>query len=97
MAEETNGGVEADPQDLVIVERGAIKQLLAAVINTLKASANLEQLNDVETTDPAKREKVQHQLTGAREGLIRGINHLIASVDELPSIKMRDAGEPKQG
>jgi hypothetical protein len=85
---ETNGPDTATPiedRDLVVVDRDALRQLLAAVTNTLRASQNLDALELPEETDSAEYEQIRETVANARSALITGVEQIAESVDELPS------------
>jgi len=88
----TNGkdSGKSKQQDLVIVDRNAIKQLLWAVINTLNASANLEQMSGHEEADQRLLDQMGRSMTSAREALVHGVQQLMVSVDELPSVQLHE-------
>ena len=78
-------------QDLVIVDRGALRQLLHAVINTLKASANLARLKEQPQLEAELVDRVGRSVDAAREGLVHGVKQLLISVDELPGVRLQDS------
>lgn len=71
--------------DLVVVDRTALKELLSAVINTLKASENIEAMPPPEEGEAGGYEEARQAIASARTGLIGGIERIVAAVDELPS------------
>jgi hypothetical protein len=77
-------GAVPDKADLVVVDRGALRELLTAVINTLQASESLESMPPAEG-DSGDFAEVRRQIASARSGLVSGIERIVAAVDELPS------------
>jgi len=82
-AGEVESAVPAEA-DLVVVDRGALKELLTAVINTLRAAESLETMPPAEG-DSGDFAEVRRKIASARSGLVSGIERIVAAVDELPS------------
>jgi len=92
---ETNGPDTETPmadRDLVVVDRDALRQLLAAVSNTLRASQNLDALELPAETDTAEYEQIRETVNNARNALITGVEQIAESVDELPSAIVEPLG-----
>lgn len=74
-----------EERDLVVVDRDALRQLLAAVTNTLRASQNLDALELPAEADTAEYEQIRETVDNARSALITGVEQIAESIDELPS------------
>ena len=74
-----------EDRDLVVVDREALRQLLAAVTNTLRASQNLDALELPEETDTTEYDQIRETVDNARNALITGVEQIAESIDELPS------------
>lgn len=71
--------------DLVVVDRTTLKELLSAVVNTLKASENIDAMLEPAEGDEGDYAEVRQAIASARAGLISGIERIAAAVDELPN------------
>jgi hypothetical protein len=80
-----NGG-----QDMVVIERSSLLQLLEAASNALQATANLEHIAEQGQLDPEEYERLSGQLKEGRTQLIQGIQQLKNTVLGLPGVEFRD-------
>ena len=70
--------------ELVIIERNALLQLLEATSNALQSTANLEEIAEQGRLDPDEYERLSEQLKDGRIKLIEGIEKLKDGVRQLP-------------
>jgi hypothetical protein len=77
-------------QDLVVIDRQALRQMLSAVLKTLRATANLEELQQGAEADPGQYALLQANLRTARDRLIDGIESMSSGVERLPSVRIHD-------
>jgi L-fucose mutarotase/ribose pyranase (RbsD/FucU family) len=84
-------------QDLVVIDRHSLKQLLTAVITALEASSNLDSAIRNHSIEDGDAEKIQGNITTARDTLIQGARQILASVDELPQVDISDIEMDEDG
>lgn len=64
--------------------------MLTAVLKALQATANLDELEESEETDPGQISLLRANMRAARDRLMAGIEQIAGSVERLPSVKLRD-------
>jgi hypothetical protein len=77
-------------QDMVVIERRSLLQLLDAASNALQATINLEQIAEQGGLAPEDYERLSGELKEGRAKLIQGIQQLKRTVERLPSRLMPD-------
>ena len=82
---QANGG-----EDMVVIERKSLLQLLEAASNALQATANLEQIAEQGQLDPEEYERLSGELQAGRSKLIQGIQRLRNTVEQLPGVEFKD-------
>jgi hypothetical protein len=75
-------------QDLVVVDRGALRQMLTAVLNTIKAAASIQEIDASEEAEPGQVELLKANMKEAQGKLVAGIEHIADSVEKLPRVNM---------
>lgn len=85
-----NGSAHTE-QNLVVVDRAALLQLLTAVSGALEASLNLDQLEVESDLDTKELAAVREEVLTARQDLIAGIRRVMGSVEQLPAAKLAPA------
>ena len=80
-------------RDLIVIDRDALRQMLAAVLKTLRATASLEELQQGSEVDPGQYALLQANVRTARDRLIDGIENMSRGIEKLPSVKLRDDSE----
>ncbi len=87
VAQPHDGG-NTPERDLIVMDRDALRQLLSAVIETLRATSSLEELQQGAEMDPGQYALLQANLRTARERLIDGIAHMASGIEHLPSVRI---------
>ena len=91
MDTEVKPAADASPEDadLVVIDRRALKEMLTAVVNTLRASQSLQELDAPAPEQAEQYAKVQQTVSQARDALIDGVERIASAIDELPSAVMK--------
>jgi len=84
------GDSSSKGQDMVVIDRNSLLQLLDAASNALQATANLEHIAERGQLDPEEYERLSDQLKDGRAQLIRGIQQLKKTVLQLPGVEFRE-------
>jgi hypothetical protein len=87
-----NGSAHTE-QNLVVVDRAALLQLLTAVSGALEASLNLDQLEVESDLDADQLAAVREEVITARQDLIAGIRRVMGSVEQLPAANLAPSGD----
>ena len=83
----------AQSADLVIVDRAALRQLLAAVASALEASVNLDTVEQEEGVDAEQLAQLRQEVLKARQELAEGVRRVIGSIDQLPRARVAEGSE----
>ena len=93
MDTENKPDAAAAPQDadLVVIDRRALKEMLTAVVNTLKASQSLQEMDAPAPEQAEHYAQVRQTVSQAQDALIDGVKRIAGAIDELPSAVMKRA------
>jgi hypothetical protein len=89
--EQPGAGHPRPEQDYIVIDRQALRQMLDAVLKTLRATANMEELRQDSESDPGQYALLQANLRMARGRLIDGIENMAVNIERLPNVKLRDS------
>ena len=84
---------ETTSRDLVVIDRTALRQMLDAVLKTLRATASFEELKQNSEIDPGQYALLQANVRTARERLIDGIEDMAQGIERLPRVSLQDEQE----
>lgn len=91
--EHPNAAGNSPERDLIVIDRDALRQMLTAVLKTLRATASLEEMQQGSEMDPGQYALLQANVRNARERLIDGIENMASGIERLPSVRLREGEE----
>ncbi len=86
-----------ETRDVVMIERQSLREMLDAVVNTLRSSINLELLQKNEAITSEQHQELSQSLINARGTLITGIKKMRETIEILPSVYPDQDLEPISG